>query len=86
MVYDNLSHLTANQSDALCRISTGGGFSTRTLYENDEETVFEFIRPQMITGIDELASRGDLLERSLMVELQTIPEDERLQKRSLRPN
>ena len=83
MVYDNLSHLTANQSDALCRISTGGGFSTRTLYENDEETVFEFIRPQVLTGIDELASRGDLLERSLMVKLLTIPEDERLTEAEL---
>jgi hypothetical protein len=61
----------------------GADFSTRTLYENDEETVFEFIRPQMITGIDELASRGDLLERSLMVELQRIPEDERLTEAEL---
>ncbi len=83
LVYDNLSSLSADQSDALCRISTGGGFSTRTLYGYTEETVFEFIRPQMITGIDEIASRGDLLERSLMVELMTIPEDERLTEAEL---
>lgn len=78
LAYDNLSYLTVDQSDALCRISTGGGFSTRTLYENEEETVFEFIRPQILTGIDSLASRGDLLERSLLVELHPIAESKRL--------
>ncbi|MEM9448016.1 MAG: hypothetical protein AAGA75_05745 [Cyanobacteria bacterium P01_E01_bin.6] len=77
-VFDNLSSLSIDQSDALCRISTGGGFSTRTLFENNEETVFEFIRPQIVTGIDSLASRGDLLERSLIVNLLTIPEAKRL--------
>ena len=83
LAYDNLSNLNANQSDALCRISTGGGFSTRALYANDQETVFEFIRPQILTGIDSLASRGDLLERSLMVKLLTIPDDQRLTEAEL---
>lgn len=78
LAYDNLSYLTVDQSNALCRISTGGGFSTRTLYENEEETVCEFTRPQIVTGIDSLASRGDLLERSLLVDLHTIAESERL--------
>lgn len=77
LAYDNLSGLSPEQSDALCRISTGGGFSTRTLYENEEETVFEFIRPQILTGIDSLATRGDLLERALLVQLPTIPEEQR---------
>ncbi|HIK15814.1 MAG TPA: hypothetical protein IGS53_11095 [Leptolyngbyaceae cyanobacterium M33_DOE_097] len=78
LAYDNLSGLSAEQSDALCRISTGGGFSTRTLYENDQETVFEFIRPQILTGIDSLATRGDLLERALLVNLLAIAEERRL--------
>ncbi|MBW4460674.1 MAG: hypothetical protein KME47_10615 [Nodosilinea sp. WJT8-NPBG4] len=78
LAYDNLSYLTVDQSDALCRICTGGGFLTRALYENEEETVFEFNRPQIVTGIDSLASRGDLLERSLLVELRTIDESQRL--------
>lgn len=77
LAYDNLSGLSADQSDALCRISTGGGFTIRTLYENDEETVFEFIRPQILTGIDSLATRGDLLERALLVKLPTISPEKR---------
>jgi len=44
VAYDNLSYISVDQSDAVCRISTGGGFSTRALFENDEEVVFEFIR------------------------------------------
>ncbi|PZV12383.1 MAG: hypothetical protein DCF22_12535 [Leptolyngbya sp.] len=78
LIYDNLSYLGVEQSDALCRISTGGGFSTRTLHENDQETVFEYLRPQIITGIESLAERGDLLERALLVKLQRIPDDQRL--------
>jgi hypothetical protein len=74
---DNLSHLLSWLSDCLCRLSTGGGFSTRTLYENDEETIFAAIRPIVITGIEEVATRGDLIDRSLLVSLPTIPEDQR---------
>ena len=33
--FDNLSYLKMDQSDALCRLATGGGFATRTLYENN---------------------------------------------------
>jgi hypothetical protein len=74
---DNLSHLPAWLSDALCRLSTGGGFSTRTLYENDEETIFDAMRPVIVTGIEDVVTRGDLLDRSLIVNLPTIAEKDR---------
>ena len=83
LAYDNLSGINAEQSDALCRISTGGGFSTRTLHTTDEETVFEFTRPQIITGIDSLATRGDLLQRSLMVSLPSISPERRKTRAAL---
>jgi Domain of unknown function (DUF3854) len=83
LAYDNLSGINAEQSDALCRISTGGGFSTRTLHTTDEETVFEFTRPQIITGIDALATRGDLLQRSLMVSLPSISPERRKTRAAL---
>jgi hypothetical protein len=37
LCFDNLSNISNSISDALCRIATGGGFATRTLYENDED-------------------------------------------------
>jgi hypothetical protein len=75
---DNLSRVPAWLSDALCRISTGGGFSTRTLYENDEETIFDATRPVILTGIEELATRGDLLDRAILVNLPSISESNRM--------
>jgi hypothetical protein len=52
MALDNISHLPAWLSDAVCRLSTGGGFATRTLYENDEETIFDAQRPIILNGIE----------------------------------
>jgi len=69
---DNLSRLPGWLSDALCRLSTGGGFATRTLFENEEETIFDTQRPVLVTGIEDLASRGDLLDRALVVQLPAI--------------
>jgi hypothetical protein len=74
---DNLSHISPWMSDALCRLSTGGGFSTRELYSDSEEVIFDAQRPVIVTAIEELANRGDLLDRSLIVSLPTIPERER---------
>jgi hypothetical protein len=83
VAYDNLSGLPVWLSDALCRLSTGGGFATRELYSDNEETIFEAQRPVILTGIEELATRGDLLDRALVVSLPTIPESERRSEREL---
>jgi energy-coupling factor transporter ATP-binding protein EcfA2 len=83
MVYDNVSHITPDQSDDLCRISTGFGFSTRTLHTTDEETTFELTRPQIITAIDALVTRDDLADRVLMTQLPEIPADSRLPQAEL---
>lgn len=45
IAFDNLSGLPAWMSDALCRLATGGSFATRMLYSNDEEIVFNAMRP-----------------------------------------
>lgn len=75
--YDNLSHLPAWLSDALCRLSTGGGFAARELYSDADEVLFDAMRPVIITSIEEIATRGDLLDRSLIVYLPSIPEERR---------
>jgi len=69
---DNLSRLPVWLSDALCRVSTGGGFATRSLKEDEDESVFDGQRPVLINGIDDLANRGDLLDRALLVHLPAI--------------
>jgi hypothetical protein len=74
---DNLSTVSDWLSDTLCRVSTGLGFSTRTLYENDEETLFDACRPIVINGIGVLGTRSDLLDRTIELELPRIPDDRR---------
>ena len=83
MVYDNVGHISPDQSDDLCRIATGFGYSTRTLHTTDEETTFEFTRPQIITAIDALVTRDDLADRVLMAQLPEIPADKRLPQEEL---
>jgi hypothetical protein len=70
--FDNMSALPGWFSDALCRLSTGGGFGARTLYTDQDETVFFAKRPSILTGIEELATRGDLLDRAIVIYLPRI--------------
>ncbi len=69
LAFDNLSGIAPVLSDGLCRLSTGGGFGTRELYSDDEEIVLEACRPVILNGIDDLATRPDLADRSLIVTL-----------------
>jgi hypothetical protein len=82
--FDNLSRLPEWFSDALCRLSTGGGFSTRALYSDNEEIIFEATRPVILNGIEELAVRGDLLDRSIIVELPRIEDHHRRPEAALK--
>jgi len=77
LAFDNLSHLPPWLSDAICRLATGGGFGTRELFTNQEEALFDAQRPVLLTGIDEVVTRGDLLDRSLLVYLPDVPEAKR---------
>ena len=77
LAYDNLSHVPPWLSDALCRLSTGGGFATRELYTDMDEIIFDSQRPVMLTSIEEVATRSDLLDRCLVVWLPTIPTERR---------
>ncbi|MBW1953773.1 MAG: hypothetical protein JRI66_11970 [Deltaproteobacteria bacterium] len=70
--YDNLSSIQPWLSDGFCRLSTGGGLSTRELYTNDDEIILDAMRPQILNGIDSLVSRGDLAERVILLELPLI--------------
>ena len=75
--YDNLSALPQWLSDGLCRLSTGGGMSTREHYTNGEEFVINAQRPVIINSIVDVATRPDLLDRAVVIELEPIPENER---------
>lgn len=79
---DNLSHISDWLSDACCRLATGSGFATRELYTDNEETLFTAQRPIVLNAIEELATRGDLLDRAILLSLPTIAEDRRLDEKT----
>lgn len=83
LAFDNLSHLPGEMSDALARLSTGGGIGKRRLYTDDEEHVLGVKRPVILTSITDLATKDDLLDRAMRVELHPIPEEERLPEAEL---
>jgi len=79
--FDNLSGIPQWLSDALCRVATGGGFATRKLHTDDEEALFDYQRPVLGTGIEPFATRPDLLDRCLLIELPEIGETARRTER-----
>jgi hypothetical protein len=83
IVYDNVSNISADESDNLCMLATGMGFSHRKLQTDDEETIFQLTRPQIVTAIDAIVTRGDLASRSLIVTLPEISDSQRITKATL---
>ncbi|WP_018289998.1 DUF3854 domain-containing protein [Verrucomicrobium sp. 3C] len=80
LAFDNLSRINEELSDALCRLSTGGGNATRKLYDQNNEHIVVAKRPAIWTGINEVAIRGDLVDRTISIELPTVPEESRKQE------
>ena len=83
LCFDNLTHLSTEQQNLLCRASTGGGFTYRALYTDLDEVSVKYRRPQILTGVDLVPTRSDILERCLIVRLERIPEKNRLSERKL---
>lgn len=77
LAFDNVSTLPPWLSDALCRISTGGGFATRMLHTDAEEVFFNNQLPAMMNGIASFITRNDLADRALLITLKPIPKDKR---------
>jgi hypothetical protein len=83
LAIDNVSSLPRWLSDALCRLSTGGAFSTRALYTDDEERLFSAQRPVILNGIADFVTNGDLADRSIGIFLPRIHEAARRTEREL---
>jgi len=78
---DNLSGIQPWLSDALCRLSTGGGFATRELHTDSDEILFDATRPIILNGIDDIAGNADLADRAVIVTLPQVREEERIAER-----
>jgi len=77
LAFDNLSGLPAWISDALCRLASGGSFAVRQLYTDDDEVLFQAVRPTILNGIEDVISRPDLADRAIFLMLPPIEEAKR---------
>jgi hypothetical protein len=75
--FDNISNINDWYSDQLCRAVTGSGFSKRRLYTDDDDIIYSFKRCIGFNGINLGASKADLLDRGLIIQLERIPKDNR---------
>ena len=69
LVIDNLSGINVNISDTLCGISTGTASSKRKLFSDMDIISIKAKRPIILNGIDDIATRGGLASRSLVINL-----------------
>ncbi|MET9108176.1 ATP-binding protein [Streptomyces zhihengii] len=67
---DNLSHMTPDLSDAMCRIVTGAEDVKRALFTDGDVFRIGYRRPMLLTGIDVGVIRADLAERLLPLRLE----------------
>jgi hypothetical protein len=74
---DNLSDIPPWLSDSLCRASTGDGDVRRKLYSDSDYSVFSFRRCIAFTAIDVGALAPDLADRTLVINLDLIRDEDR---------
>jgi hypothetical protein len=77
LAFDNLSGLPPWLSDTLCRLTSGGAFSTRRLFTDQDEILFAAARPVILNGIEDIITRPDLADRAILLMLAPIAELQR---------
>jgi hypothetical protein len=77
VMLDNQNTIPEWADDTLCRLVTGEGDSKKRLYTDDEDVIIELMRAVILNGINVPTDRGDVLDRSLVVELERIPDSKR---------
>lgn len=75
--FDNVSSISNDMSDTLCRAITGGALQQRKLFTDSEDCIYTFQRCLTINGINNVANRADLLDRSILIELERVSAENR---------
>lgn len=86
LAFDNISMIPEWLSDALCRLSTGEGFSKRELYSDDGDIIYSYQHVAIINGINQVVTKPDLLDRLIILELERISPEKRITEKTLLNN
>ncbi len=72
LAFDNVSKVSPQLSDALCRIATGDHQTIRKLYSDNEAFTISIKKPIVMNGISDFVNRSDLASRSVKISLHKI--------------
>ncbi len=86
LVYDNISRISPDTSDDLCRAVSGGSLSKRKLHTDSDDIIYTFRKCVCVNGINLEATQPDLLQRSIVVELDPIGTDKRISEETFWKN
>ncbi len=70
--FDNVSKISKNQSNHLCKAATGVGEQVRKLYTDDEYIIRQYNRCIALNGIDLVPKEEDFLSRSIIIRTKKI--------------
>ncbi|MGD1838709.1 MAG: bifunctional DNA primase/polymerase, partial [Nitrososphaeraceae archaeon] len=73
--YDNVRYEPNWLSDEACRAVTGGSFSKRKLYSDDDDIPYRYKKILGFAGINVIFKEPDALDRSIKIELERIREE-----------
>lgn len=70
--FDNVSHISDELSDIFCIVATHGYYSKRKLYSNNEECAINLNARVSFSGITNLTTKPDLIDRIVCLNLNRI--------------
>ncbi|MBI4232434.1 bifunctional DNA primase/polymerase [Candidatus Peregrinibacteria bacterium] len=83
VLFDNISYLSHDISDRLCRVVTGDGDEKRVHFSNDDDYLYFYRSCVILNGINLVGVKADLLERSILLNLERIPEERRMDEATI---
>ena len=75
LFFDNLSKMPIKMSDALARAATGDSFSKRQLFTDSDDVVYRIQKTIALNGINQVITKPDLLDRSILITMKRIAPD-----------
>ena len=76
--YDNLRYEPGWLSDEVCRAITGGAFTKRELFTDDEDIPYTYKKRFSFSGINIIFKEADALDRNIKIELERLDPKEKI--------
>ena len=76
--YDNVKREPRWLSDEACRAVSGGAFSKRKNYTDDDDIPYKYKKILSFSGINVIFSEPDALDRSIKIELERIKDEDNI--------